>query len=201
MNDMLYSAHELAKRLLPGSDFNTASAFAVAHVSAAIENLAEWKFFNSTSARIDLDAIVGEVREMSMSWQSKDMLIGTVCWVGNRHQREDWPLICIRAEGLSRNTKLIRNENKGEYRERNGKWYSNLEMGGKMTITDAGLKLISQDQCIHPETSEMAQELLAYREAEKEFAELRALVLKLGKGNAKRGIKKVMAAISSGVAG
>ena len=39
---MLYSANELAKRLLPGGDFNAANAFAVAHVSAAIENIAEF---------------------------------------------------------------------------------------------------------------------------------------------------------------
>ena len=49
----LYSANDLAKRLLPGSDFDTANAFAISHVSAAIENLAEWKSLNSTSARID----------------------------------------------------------------------------------------------------------------------------------------------------
>ena len=36
--------------------------------------------------------------------------------------------------------------------------------------------------------------------AAKEFAELHGLILKLGKGNAKRGIKKVMAAIGNGVA-
>lgn len=43
----LYSANDLAKRLLPGSDFDTVNAFAVSHVSAAIENLAEWKSLNS----------------------------------------------------------------------------------------------------------------------------------------------------------
>ena len=37
------SANDVAKELLPGSDFDTANAFAVSHVSAAIENLAEWK--------------------------------------------------------------------------------------------------------------------------------------------------------------
>ena len=37
--------------------------------------------------------------------------------------------------------------------------------------------------------------------AAKEFAELHALILKLGKGNAKRGIKKVMAAMGAGGAG
>ena len=36
--------------------------------------------------------------------------------------------------------------------------------------------------------------------AAKEFAELHGLILKLGKGNAKRGIKKVMSAIGAGVA-
>lgn len=70
-----YSANELAKQLLPGSDFDTATAFAVSHVSAAIENLAEWKSLNNMSARIDLEAIVREVREMSMSWQSKDDIV------------------------------------------------------------------------------------------------------------------------------
>ncbi len=34
------SANDVAKELLPGSDFDTANAFAVSHVSAAIENLA-----------------------------------------------------------------------------------------------------------------------------------------------------------------
>ena len=92
MNDMLYSANELAKRLLPGSDFNTANAFAVAHVSAAIENIAEWKFFNSTSARIDLDAIVREVREMSMSWQSKDAIVGALQTAQNTAFACEWSL-------------------------------------------------------------------------------------------------------------
>ena len=32
------SANDVAKELLPGSDFDTANAFAVSHVSAAIEN-------------------------------------------------------------------------------------------------------------------------------------------------------------------
>ena len=72
-----------------------------------------------------------------------------------------------------------------------------LGNGWKMTYSDAALKLISQDQALATETSEMAKELLAYRESEKEFAELHALILKLGKGNAKRGIKKVMAAIGA----
>ncbi|QQD72988.1 hypothetical protein [Acidithiobacillus ferrivorans] len=89
---MLYSANELAKRLLPGSDFNTANAFAVAHVSAAIENIAEWKFFNSTSARIDLDAIVREVREMSMSWQSKDAIVGALQTAQNTAFACEWAL-------------------------------------------------------------------------------------------------------------
>ena len=74
----LYSANDLAKRLIPGSDFDPAIAFAIGHVSAAIENLAEWKSLNSTSARIDLDAIVREVREMSMSWQSKDAIVSAL---------------------------------------------------------------------------------------------------------------------------
>ncbi|WP_035193331.1 hypothetical protein [Acidithiobacillus ferrivorans] len=37
--------------------------------------------------------------------------------------------------------------------------------------------------------------------AAKEFAELHELILKLGKGNAKRGIKKIMSAMGAGVAG
>jgi hypothetical protein len=67
MDNNLYSANDLAKQLLPGSDFDAANAFAISHVSAAIENLAEWKSLNSTSARIDLEAIVREVREMNES--------------------------------------------------------------------------------------------------------------------------------------
>lgn len=74
----LYSANDLAKRLLPGGDFDTANAFAISHVSAAIENLAEWKSLNSTSARIDLEAIVREVREMNISWQSKDAIVSAL---------------------------------------------------------------------------------------------------------------------------
>ena len=74
----LYSANDLAKGLLPGSDFDTANAFAVSHVSAAIENLAEWKSLNSTSARIDLESVIREVREMSMSWQSKDAIVSAL---------------------------------------------------------------------------------------------------------------------------
>ena len=60
------SANDVAKELLPGSDFDTANAFAVSHVSAAIENLAEWKHLNGKDARIDLDAVVREVREMGI---------------------------------------------------------------------------------------------------------------------------------------
>ncbi len=89
---MLYSANELAKRLLPGGDFNAANAFAVAHVSAAIENIAEWKFFNGTSARIDLDAIVREVREMDMSWQSRDAVVGALQTAQNSSFACEWTL-------------------------------------------------------------------------------------------------------------
>lgn len=78
MNTVLFNANELAKQLLPGSEFDADNALAIAHVSAAIENLAEWKSLNSTSARIDLDAIVREVREMNMSWQSKDAIVGAL---------------------------------------------------------------------------------------------------------------------------
>ncbi len=88
----LYSANDLAKRLLPGSDFDTANAFAVSHVSAAIENLAEWKSLNSTSARIDLDAIVREVREMSMSWQSKDAIASVLQTEQNASFACEWAL-------------------------------------------------------------------------------------------------------------
>jgi len=73
-----YSANELAKQLLQGSEFDTANAFAISHVFAATENLAEWKSLNSTSALIDLDAIVCEVREMNMSWQSKDAIVAAL---------------------------------------------------------------------------------------------------------------------------
>ena len=72
------SANDVAKELLPGSDFDTANAFAVSHVSAAIENLAEWKHLNGKDARIDLDAVVREVREMNMSWQSKEAIVAAL---------------------------------------------------------------------------------------------------------------------------
>lgn len=88
----LYSANDLAKRLLPGSDFDTANAFAISHVSAAIENLAEWKSLNSTSARIDLNAIVREVREMSMSWQSKDAIVSVLQTDQNASFACEWAL-------------------------------------------------------------------------------------------------------------
>lgn len=88
----LYSANDLAKRLLPGSDFDTANAFAISHVSAAIENLAEWKSLNSTSAEIDLDAIVREVREMSMSWQSKDAIVSALKTHQNASFACEWAL-------------------------------------------------------------------------------------------------------------
>lgn len=88
----LYSANDLAKRLIPGSDFDTANAFAISHVSAAIENLAEWKSLNSTSARIDLDAIVREVREMSMSWQSKDAIVSALQIEQNASFACEWAL-------------------------------------------------------------------------------------------------------------
>lgn len=88
----LYSANDLAKRLLPGGDFDTANAFAISHVSAAIENLAEWKSLNSTSARIDLDAIVREVREMSMSWQSKDAIVSALQTEQNASFACEWAL-------------------------------------------------------------------------------------------------------------
>ena len=88
----LCSANDLANRLLPGSDFDTANAFAVSHVSAAIENLAEWKSLNSTSPRIDLDAIVREVREMSMSWQSKDAIVSVLQTEQNASFACEWAL-------------------------------------------------------------------------------------------------------------
>ena len=88
----LYSANDLAKQLLPGSDFDTANAFAISHVSAAIENLAEWKSLNSMSARIDLDAIVREVREMSMSWQSKDTIVAALQIESNVSFACEWAL-------------------------------------------------------------------------------------------------------------
>ena len=88
----LYSANDLAKMLLPCSDFDTANAFAVSHVSAAIENLAEWKSLNSTSARIDLDAIVHEVRETSMSWQSKDAIVSVLQTEQNVSFACEWAL-------------------------------------------------------------------------------------------------------------
>ncbi len=88
----LYSANDLAKQLLPGSDFDTANAFAVSHVSAAIENLAEWKSLNSTSARIDLDSIVREVREMSMAWQSKDAIVDALKSGQNTSFACEWAL-------------------------------------------------------------------------------------------------------------
>ena len=72
------TANDVAKQLLPGGNFDTANAFAVSHVSAAIENLAEWKFLNGKSARIDLEAVVREVREMNMSWQSKDAIVAAL---------------------------------------------------------------------------------------------------------------------------
>ena len=88
----LYSANDLAKQLLPGSDFDTANAFAVSHVSAAIENLAEWKSLNSTSARIDLEAVIREVREMSMSWQSKDAIASALQTEQNASFACEWAL-------------------------------------------------------------------------------------------------------------
>ena len=88
----LYSANDLAKRLLPGSDFDTANAFAISHVSAAIENLAEWNSLKSTSARIDLHAIVREVREMSMSWQSKDAIVSVLQTDRNASFACEWAL-------------------------------------------------------------------------------------------------------------
>jgi hypothetical protein len=75
MSDQLYSANDLAIQLLPGADMDTANAFAVSHVSAAIENVAEWKLQNHRNPLIDLESIVREVREMSMSWQSKDAIV------------------------------------------------------------------------------------------------------------------------------
>lgn len=88
----LYSANDLAKRLLPGGDFDTANAFAISHVSAAIENLAEWKSFNSTSARIDLEAVIREVREMSISWQSKDAIVSALQTEHNASFACEWAL-------------------------------------------------------------------------------------------------------------
>lgn len=87
-----YSANDLAKQLLPGSDFDTANAFAISHVSAAIENLAEWKLLNSKIARIDLDAIVREVREMNMSWQSKDAIVAALQTEQNASFACEWAL-------------------------------------------------------------------------------------------------------------
>lgn len=88
----LFSANDLAARLLPGSDFDTANAFAVSHVSAAIENLAEWRKANDRSALIDLDAIVREVREMSMSWQSKDGIVSALQTERNASFACEWVL-------------------------------------------------------------------------------------------------------------
>lgn len=88
----LCSANDLAKRLLPGGNFDTANAFAVSHVSAAIENLAEWKSLNSTSAQINIDAVVREVREMSMSWQSKDTIVSALQTEQNASFACEWAL-------------------------------------------------------------------------------------------------------------
>lgn len=88
----LYSANDLAKQLLPGSDFDTANAFAVSHVSAAIENIGEWRTINSKSTRIDLDAIVREVREMCMSWQSKDAIVSALQTEQNASFACEWAL-------------------------------------------------------------------------------------------------------------
>ncbi len=88
----LCSANDLAKRLLPGSDFDTANAFAVSHVSAAIENLAEWKSLNCMSARIDIEAVVREVREMSMSWQSKNAIVSALQTEQNASFACEWAL-------------------------------------------------------------------------------------------------------------
>jgi hypothetical protein len=75
MPNRLWSANEIAAQLLPGTAFDTANAFAISHVSAAIENIAEWKLANGRSSRIDLDVIVREIKEMAMSWQSKDDIV------------------------------------------------------------------------------------------------------------------------------
>ena len=92
MDGSLYSSSDLAKQLLPGADFDTANAFAVSHISAAIENLAEWKSSNNTNARIDLDAIVREVREMNMSWQSKDAILVALQTAQNASFACEWAL-------------------------------------------------------------------------------------------------------------
>jgi len=86
------SANEVAKELLPGSDFDTANAFAVSHVSAAIENLAEWKHLNGKGARIDLDSVVREVREMNMSWQSKEAIVAALQTERNAGFSCEWAL-------------------------------------------------------------------------------------------------------------
>ena len=65
----LYSANDLAKRLLRGRDFDPANAFAVSHVSAAIENLAEWKSLNSTSKDAIVDALQsGQNASFACEW-------------------------------------------------------------------------------------------------------------------------------------
>lgn len=71
----LYTGHDVAKRLFPGNEFDANNAFAIAHIGAAIENLAEWRILNGQNPSIDIRAIAREVREMNMAWRSKDAIV------------------------------------------------------------------------------------------------------------------------------
>lgn len=99
MADRLYSANELATQLLPGADMDTSNAFAIGHVSAAIENLAEWKLQNQRNPQIDLEAIVREVKEMSMSWQSKNDIVQRLQTDRNQHFKCEWALTSFSFNG------------------------------------------------------------------------------------------------------
>jgi hypothetical protein len=89
---ILYSANDLAGMLLSGCESSFWNRFARNHISAAIENLAEWKFYNSTSAEIDIDAVMCELREMIGSWQSKESIVRTLDTKQNASFVCEWSL-------------------------------------------------------------------------------------------------------------
>ncbi len=68
--DAICTADQLAKKLLPD-----AGEFTLNHVAAALENMTQWRLEHKHPARLELADVIREVREMNMSYESKDAIV------------------------------------------------------------------------------------------------------------------------------
>ena len=67
--DSIYTAEQLAKKLLPD-----AGEWTLTHVAAALENMTTWNLEQQRPTRLEVSDVIREVREMNMSYESKDRI-------------------------------------------------------------------------------------------------------------------------------